>query len=250
KTLAYLSVAIPFARQTGEQVIVSTSSKLLQRQLMEKDIPAAAALTGHPELRFTSIKGRANYLCRARLENFLGRHRRLLPPTDSFAVALVAAFARGTVHGEVDRIPAVLFAMYPELDRYVRDISSGDASECSRQTCETTPGDCPFRGARDRLGGADLIVVNHDLLLRWPPDYPPLKHLIVDEVHELAERADSAYARSAEGVELSHRIEAVMEERQRERIADGGIEEWGRRALHLVAAIGTEAKVLVGAEAP
>ena len=37
KTLAYLAVAIPFARERGEQVIVSTSSKLLQRQLMEKD---------------------------------------------------------------------------------------------------------------------------------------------------------------------------------------------------------------------
>ena len=250
KTLAYLSVAIPFARQTGEQVIISTSSKLLQRQLMEKDIPAAAALTGHPELRYTSIKGRRNYLCRARLDRSLDRHRSLLPPTDSFPVALLAAFARGTTHGEVDRIPGVMFAMYPELERHIREAVSGDAGECSRHACEQTRGDCPFREARARLSGADIIVVNHDLLLRWPPDYPPLRHLIIDEVHELAERADSAYARSAEGMEITHRTDAVLDERKRNGLTDGMLEELGRRAAHLVVAIGTEAKQLAGAENP
>ena len=151
---------------------------------------------------------------------------------------------------EVDRIPGVLFSMHPELERHARDVSSADASECSRQTCETTAGECAFRAARERLTGADIIVVNHDLLLRWPPDYPPLRHLIIDEVHELAERADSAYARTAEGVELSHRIELVLQERARDRIADGGVEERGRRALELIGAIGAEAKRIAGAEAP
>ena len=245
KTLAYLSVAIPFARQTGEQVIISTSSKLLQSQLMGKDIPAAAALMGHQDLRFTSIKGRANYLCRARLDRFLDRHRRLLPPTDSFPIALLAAFARSTGHGEVDRIPGVLFAMYPELERHVREVASGDASECSRQTCEKTPGECAFRDARARLAGAEIIVVNHDLLLRWPPDYPPLRHLIVDEVHELAERADGAYARTAEAVELVHRIETLLNDGK-----DTHVVELGKRALHVIGAIGTEAKRVAGSENP
>jgi ATP-dependent DNA helicase DinG len=51
KTLGYLAAAIPFARHTGEQVVISTSSKLLQTQLLEKDIPAAAGLLGYPDLR-------------------------------------------------------------------------------------------------------------------------------------------------------------------------------------------------------
>jgi ATP-dependent DNA helicase DinG len=38
------------------------------------------------------------------------------------------------------------------------------------------------------------VVANHDLLLRWPADYPPFEHVIVDEVHELSEVADEAYA--------------------------------------------------------
>ena len=209
KTLAYLAVAIPFARALGEQVIVSTSSKLLQRQLMEKDIPAVAAMMGYPDLRFTAMKGRANYICRARLDEFLADATAELRPEPSFAAAYVCAFAHSTSHGEVDRVPGVLYQMHPQLERITRDVTSHDARECSRNVCVRTRGDCVFRNARDQLEGAELIVVNHDLLLRWPPDYPAVRHLIVDEVHELAERADGAYARSAEAVEILHRLDTA-----------------------------------------
>jgi ATP-dependent DNA helicase DinG len=250
KTLAYLAVAIPFARETGEQVIISTSSKLLQRQLIEKDIPAAAWLLGYPDLRFTSMKGRANYLCRARLDRFLDRTAQLLPQPDDFAVAMLSAFARNTEHGEVDRLPGVLYQMYPDLERCRREVTSADATECSRQTCQTTRGDCVFRDARARMEGADLIVVNHDLLLRWLPDYPRLCHLIVDEVHELAERADGAYARSADAIEIVHRIETVLGRKAEPAVdAGSGFRELGTRALELVHEIGVEARRVVGSVA-
>ncbi len=246
KTLAYLAVAIPFVRQSGEQVVISTSTKLLQSQLIEKDIPAVARLMGFPDLRFTAIKGRANYLCRARLDRFLEEPPELPFGGESLAAALLAAFSNSTGHGEVDRLPGVLYQMHPELERYKREVTSAEASECSRQTCETTRGDCVFRAARARLDGAEIIVVNHDLLLRWPPDYPALSHLIIDEVHELAERADGAYARSAEAVEIIHRVETVLGRRGDAEIRpDGELIEQGERALRLVTAIGNESWDLV-----
>ena len=48
------------------------------------------------------------------------------------------------------------------------------------------------------------MVANHDLLLRWPPDYPNFTHAIVDEAQELAGVADEVYA-------LEVRPEAVIE---------------------------------------
>ena len=30
------------------------------------------------------------------------------------------------------------------------------------------------------------MVANHDLLLRWPPDYPRFTHVIADEAHEIS----------------------------------------------------------------
>lgn len=248
KTLAYLSVAIPFVRQSGEQVVISTSTKLLQSQLIEKDIPAVARLMGYPDLRFTAIKGRANYLCRARLDRFLDAPPELPMGDESLATAIVAAFSNSAGHGEVDRLPGVLYQMHPELERYRREITSADASECSRQTCETTRGDCVFREARARLDGAEIIVVNHDLMLRWPPDYPALTHLIIDEVHELAEKADGAYARSAEAIEIIHRVETVLGRRgDSDIVADGDLLANGDRALRLVRDIGDEAWAIVDA---
>ncbi len=246
KTLAYLSVAIPFARKTGEQVIISTSGKVLQTQLLEKDIPQSARLLGYPDLRYTAMKGRANYLCRRRADAFLERN---LAPPDSYSVALIGAFESNTRHGEIDRIPTVHFQRSAEFERRAREVTSTEASECSRQDCEQAGGDCVFRDARRRLEGAEIAVVNHDLLLRWPPDYPPLRHLILDEIHELVDKADRAYARSAEGIEIRHRVESVLSEARAGRPqADPRTAELGEAALALVETVGAEARVVVGEE--
>ena len=252
KTLAYLAVAIPFARHTGQQVILSTSSKLLQTQLLEKDIPAAARLLGYPDLRYTVMKGRANYVCRRRLDRFLVSRQReglALNNDEAFASALLAAFSSSASHGEIDRIPTVLYQLNPVFERCAREVTSADADECRRQTCETTGGHCVFRSARHRLEAAEIAVVNHDLLLRWPPDYPPLRHLVLDEAHELVDKADGAYARSAEGVELAHRLEEILGMRGSAPLADDD-ETVGRarRALDCVARVGEAARAVARSE--
>src|SRR5436309_6003462 len=44
KSLAYL----PPALQSGQRVVVATATKALQQQLLEKDVPVAAATIGRP----------------------------------------------------------------------------------------------------------------------------------------------------------------------------------------------------------
>src|SRR5580698_9605057 len=63
KTLAYLLPAL----RTGQRVIVSTGTKALQDQLFFRDIPFLETLLG--DLRVCYMKGRANYLCRHKLES-------------------------------------------------------------------------------------------------------------------------------------------------------------------------------------
>lgn len=251
KTLGYLAAAIPFARHTGEQVVLSTSSKLLQTQLLEKDIPAAAGLLGYGDLRFSVMKGRGNYVCRRRLDRFLAARQAegaTFDPDEGFASALIAAFSSSAAHGEIDRIPTVLYQLNPSFERFAREVTSTDADECRRQHCETTGGHCVFRAARHRLEAAEIAVVNHDLLLRWPPDYPPLRHLVFDEAHELVEKADSAYARSAEGIELAHRLEEILGMRGAPALAeDDETQLLARRALTLVALVGETARRIVQA---
>src|SRR5882724_2762864 len=62
KTLAYLLPTIC----SGRRVVISTATKSLQEQLYQKDIPF---LQKHfaPNLKVAVMKGRANFLCRAKL---------------------------------------------------------------------------------------------------------------------------------------------------------------------------------------
>ena len=64
KTLAYLLPAIC----SGRRVVISTATKSLQEQLYQKDIPF---LQKHfaPGLKVAVMKGRSNFLCRAKLHH-------------------------------------------------------------------------------------------------------------------------------------------------------------------------------------
>src|ERR1700720_4575816 len=63
KTFAYLVPAL----LSGRSVIISTGTRTLQDQLFRRDVPMLARALGLP-VKVALLKGRANYLCRHRLE--------------------------------------------------------------------------------------------------------------------------------------------------------------------------------------
>jgi ATP-dependent DNA helicase DinG len=63
KTFAYLVPAL----LSGRRIIVSTGTRALQDQLYHRDLPLVCSAIGRPA-RIALLKGRANYLCRHRLE--------------------------------------------------------------------------------------------------------------------------------------------------------------------------------------
>src|SRR5471030_2760402 len=64
KTLAYLLSAA----RSGHKIVVSTATKTLQEHLLEKDVPLLQQLG--VKARFAFLKGRQNYLCLLRYEQF------------------------------------------------------------------------------------------------------------------------------------------------------------------------------------
>ena len=215
KSLAYLAAAIPFAVEKAENdvrgpLVISTRTKLLQDQLLGKDIPAAAAMLGYSDLRALSIKGRANYVCARRLQivEAEGREPRIFLE-DRMAWAVLAACARTRRHGEVGTLPGVLLHRFPILRELRRRSVSARAEQCTREQCAKERR-CPFGRRRAALADAHLVVANHDLLLRWPPDYPPLTHVLVDEAHELAVVADEVFAREVRPTEVLERFDELF----------------------------------------
>ncbi|MFT5442411.1 MAG: Rad3-related DNA helicase [Myxococcota bacterium] len=215
KSLAYLAAAIPYSIERRSQgirgpIVISTRTKLLQDQLLRKDIAAAARFLGYPRLRALSIKGRANYVCERRLNQVLeeGRDHSLFPD-ERHAYALLLSCARTRPHAEIGDLPAAFLRRYPMLrDLRGRSVASR-AEHCSREQCGKTPG-CPFGGRRTAIGRADIVVANHDLLLRWPSDYPTLSHVIADEAHEIAGVADDVYAQQIIPDEVMSCIDAIF----------------------------------------
>ncbi len=215
KSLAYLAAAIPFAveRAAGgvrEPIVVSTRTKLLQDQLLEKDIGSAARMLGYPELRSLSIKGRANYVCERRSEHVLDEGRQgSIFEEDRYAYAVLMACVRTRAHGEIGAIPAALLRRYPPLRELLRRSVASRPVQCSREQCARRR-ECPFGRRRSALARAHLIVANHDLLLRWPPDYPSFTHAIADEGHELAGVADEVYATVVRPDEIIERVDEIF----------------------------------------
>jgi ATP-dependent DNA helicase DinG len=215
KSLAYLAALIPFAMERAaggvrEPVLVSTRTKLLQDQLLAKDIPAAAALLGHRGLRALSIKGRANYVCQRRCEQVLaeGREPQLLEE-DRVAFAALACAAKLRPHGEIGTLPGALLALYPPLRDLRQRAVAARAEQCTREQCAQERA-CPFGRRRKALADAHLVVANHDLLLRWPPDYPAFTCAIADEAHELAGVADEVYAAEVRPDALLERVDELF----------------------------------------
>ena len=73
KTLAYLMPAL----LGGRKVVVSTGTKNLQEQIVSKDLPVVERAL-HRRFEVEVMKGRANYLCEARAEEFFSQ---LILPT-------------------------------------------------------------------------------------------------------------------------------------------------------------------------
>jgi len=216
KSLAYLAATIPFAMERAaggsrSPVVISTRTKLLQDQLLGKDIAAAARMLGHPGLRALSIKGRANYACARRLDQTLdeGLEPRIFAE-DRMAYAVLLACARTRPHGEIGSLPAALRRRYPALHGLLHASVAARAEQCSREQCASYGAQCPFARRRAALADAHLVVANHDLLLRWPPDYPLYSHVICDEVHELAGVADEVYALTVSPEDVIDRLDDVF----------------------------------------
>ncbi len=182
KTLAYLVPAL----LCGRRVVISTGTKNLQDQLFHRDLPTVTAALGQP-VKTALLKGRSNYLCRYRLAQ---ARTIALPPKVDMAVTRVAGWALDTNDGDIAEYSAL-----PE-DHPVWPHVTSTADNCLGQDCPDY-GDCHVVKARRRAQAADLVIVNHHLLLAdftlkeegFGELLPGAEACIIDEAHQLPDIA-------------------------------------------------------------
>jgi ATP-dependent DNA helicase DinG len=182
KTLAYLVPAVASSLAGRGRVIVSTGTKNLQEQLMEKDIPFLQSILPRP-FTATYMKGRSNYLCLNRLARAEGSPiLEGLEEVDYFEE--VCDWSRVTAIGDRAEL-----ANLPESLSFWRHIDARPDT-CLGQKCPEFDA-CFITRMRDRAREADIVVVNHhlffaDLALRngnYGSVLPDYTAVILDEAH-------------------------------------------------------------------
>jgi ATP-dependent DNA helicase DinG len=183
KTFAYLVPAL----LSGLKTIVSTGTKALQDQLYHRDLPRVRDALG-VGLKTALLKGRANYLCRYRMEQAKGEPK--------FANReQVAQFQRVVAWSSRTRLGDMSEMDLPE-DSPLLPIVTSTADNCLGSECPFWS-ECFVVQARARAQAADLVVVNHHLLLAdlalkqegFGEILPGAQAFVVDEAHQLPELA-------------------------------------------------------------
>jgi len=190
KTLAYLLPAIC----SGRRVVISTATKSLQEQLYQKDIPFLKKYFA-PTLKVAVMKGRANFLCRAKL-NQMADSPMLKGMEELDAFRQMREWAKLTQTG--DR--AELTFLPDDSDLWARLDARRDT--CTGQKCSDF-NDCFVTAMHERARDADLIIVNHhlffaDLALKhddFGSILPEYSAVVFDEAHEIEDVASDYFGR-------------------------------------------------------
>lgn len=192
KSLAYLVPAVFWSMKNQERVVLSTHTINLQEQLIEKDIPILRKCCG---LNFKSVlvKGRNNYLCLRKVYNLRSEGGILIDDKDRQQLNDLLEWATKTQDGSKADLNFV-----PQED--VWEAIQSEADQCTRLKCQFYD-ECFFYIARRNAASADVLVVNHyllmaDLIVRKETKgydavaiLPPFKKIIIDEAHHLEDVA-------------------------------------------------------------
>jgi ATP-dependent DNA helicase DinG len=186
KTFAYLVPAF----LSDRRVIVSTGTRNLQDQLFHRDLPTVTAAIGRPS-RIALLKGRANYLCVHRLE--LAEQQavsRGLKREVAVALSKVRAWSKVTKEGDISEL-----AQLSDGDPVWPWVTS-TRDNCLGPDCPSFD-ECHVVNARRKAQAADIVVVNHHLLMAdlvlkeegFGDLLPGADAIVIDEAHQLPEVA-------------------------------------------------------------
>ncbi len=204
KTFAYLLPAL----LSGRKTIISTGTKALQDQLYHRDLPLISKAVGRP-VTTALLKGRANYLCLHRLDQVTEAATALADDLNE-----VREWRYRTESG--DRAELIDVAE----NSPVWPLVTSTAENCLGQKCPEYS-KCHVVKARRAAQEADLVVVNHHLLLAdlamkeegFVEFLPGAEAIIIDEAHQMPDLAVQFFGVSLGSRELERLVDearAVM----------------------------------------
>lgn len=172
KSFAYLVPAILFAVARKKKAIICTHTINLQEQLVDKDLPLLARVLP-VSFEYTMLKGRQNYLCTRRLRKAMQQADSLFTSPEVAELKRIWDWSQETTDGSLSDFGE-------EPDPKVWEHVCSERGLCTPKKCGAASDlgkdghACFFQRARQRILGADVLVLNHTLfftLLNGVDDY-------------------------------------------------------------------------------
>jgi ATP-dependent DNA helicase DinG len=200
KTFAYLVPAII----SNKKVIISTGTRHLQDQLFHTDIPLVKKAL-KLDLPCSLLKGRSNYLCLYRLG--IADELAFLTRETQDHLSRIRSWSKQTKHGDVAEMSEI------SEDSRVWPVVTSTADNCLGSECSEWS-NCFVVNARREAQEADIVVVNHHLLLAdmaikeegFGELLPAADTFIIDEAHQLPEVASRFFGKGFSSRQLNNII--------------------------------------------
>lgn len=184
KTIAYLLAALYFAQLENKKVVISTYTKNLQDQIINKDIPllhkALKTLNQNIDFSAALLKGRGNYVSLKRVHKFMMKD--FFDEHEVTFLLKIIFWLRQTNTGDIDELN-LQGREFPLRFEVCYEEGSNDENDPAYEQRSF------LKKARRNAEKANIIVVNHALLLQDIMNdsltLPEYDHIIFDEAHHL-----------------------------------------------------------------
>jgi ATP-dependent DNA helicase DinG len=204
KSVGYLLSAVLESKLYSKRIIISTDTKELQTQLINKDIPNVINSLGL-DVSYGYIKGKNNYICRDRLDSLEYKNENLTKD-DLICIFFIQRLIEDGKFGDIEEISPMVIEKYDKLKIYLNKVSC-DANICRPKKCSKV---CLYKNRVEELKEEDITVINHSLLAKWPyKDEKPIENIIVDEAHNLVEKGYDFFSSSIEYKSLNFILQEI-----------------------------------------
>jgi predicted DnaQ family exonuclease/DinG family helicase len=215
KSMAYLFAAMKnnLSNPDDGPVVISCYTKHLQDQLFNKDLPQLTKAINAP-IQAVVMKGRSNYVCKSRLNWLIGGAEKMLNGEEAMYLLSLMIWLEHTETGDMDECPGFTNGFTFRLMALVQS----EPGFCTSPIC-SRHGGCFFGPLRKMVYNANLIVVNHALLLSEAKArkeagegmgfLPEHKSVVIDEAHNIPQAAYRQFTSVLDQRSLGYFLERV-----------------------------------------
>ena len=207
KSLAYLVPFIYWATEQDKRVIISTFTKALQQQLVEKDIPFLQEALDI-KFQYALCVGGQNYLCARRLDQ-TAQHGLFETKTEVKQIEDIFEWRMQTRTGIVSELH------FEPSDSVWKKVCR-EADLCMGKKCMHYE-NCFYQKAKKKEYQASILVVNHHLffanLAAGEKVLPEYDAVVFDEAHTLEEVATNYLGLEVSNYKLKYLLDSIFSPR-------------------------------------